>query len=80
MESDALVLSRRHLTRRMNEAFGTVPAAYVRARSLERAKSLPADDPPSIAAVAEAVGFQSASAFTNAFRRARWPGAHCLRP
>ena len=30
----ALGMSRRHLTRRMNEAFGTAPAAYIRARRL----------------------------------------------
>jgi len=54
----------------MNEAFGTAPAAYIRARRLERARALLADDPPSVAAVAEAVGFRSASAFTNAFHRA----------
>jgi len=66
----ALGMSRRHLTRRMNEAFGTAPAAYIRARRLERARALLADNPPSVAAVAEAVGFQSASAFTKAFRRA----------
>ncbi len=68
--ASALGMSRRHLTRRMNEAFGTAPAAYIRARRLERARALLADAPPSVAAVAEAVGFQSASAFTNAFRRA----------
>ena len=66
----ALGMSRRHLTRRMKEAFGTAPAAYIRARRLDRAKTLLAGDPPSVAAVAEAVGFQSASAFTKAFRRA----------
>ncbi|CBH23035.1 helix-turn-helix transcriptional regulator [Salinibacter ruber] len=66
----ALGMSRRHLTRRMKEAFGTAPAAYIRARRLDRAKTLLAGAPPSVAAVAEAVGFQSASAFTKAFRRA----------
>ena len=67
--ADALGISRRHLTRRMKDTFGTSPAAYIRARRLERAKTLLAEDPPSVAAVAEAVGFQSASAFTKAFRR-----------
>ena len=66
----ALGMSRRHLTRRMNEAFGTAPAAYIRARRLEWARALLAEEPPSVAAVAEAVGFRSASAFTKAFRRA----------
>lgn len=68
--ADALGMSRRHLTRRMKDTFGTSPAAYIRARRLERAKTLLAEDPPSVAAVAEAVGFQSASAFTKTFRRA----------
>jgi AraC-like DNA-binding protein len=68
--ADALGISRRHLTRRMKEEFGSAPAAYIRARRLDRAKTLLAGDPSSVAAVAEAVGFQSASAFTNAFRRA----------
>lgn len=68
--ADALGISRRHLTRRMKEEFGSAPAAYIRARRLDRAKTLLAGDPPSVAAVAEAVGFRSASAFTNAFRRA----------
>ena len=66
----ALGMSRRHLTRRMKEEMDTAPAAYIRARRLDRAKTLLAEDPPSVAAVAEAVGFQSASAFTKTFRRA----------
>ena len=67
--ADALGMSRRHLTRRMKETFGTSPAAYIRTCRIERARALLRDDPPSVAAVAEAVGFQSASAFTKAFRR-----------
>ena len=67
--ADALGMSRRHLTRRMKEAFEAAPAAYIRTRRLERAKALLAEEPPSVAAVAEAVGFRSASAFTKAFRR-----------
>ena len=66
----ALGMSRRHLTRRMKDTFDRAPAAYIRARRLDRAKTLLAGDPPSVAAVAEAVGFQSASAFTEAFRQA----------
>ena len=68
----ALGMSRRHLTRRMKDAFDAeaTPAAYIRTRRLERAKALLAEEPPSVAAVAEAVGFRSASAFTKAFRRA----------
>jgi AraC-like DNA-binding protein len=66
----ALGMSRRHLTRRMKGTFDRAPAAYIRARRLDRAKTLLAGDPPSVAAVAEAVGFRSASAFTEAFREA----------
>jgi AraC-like DNA-binding protein len=66
----ALGMSRRHLTRRMKEELDAAPAAYIRGRRLDRAKTLLAGDPPSVAAVAEAVGFQSASAFTKAFRQA----------
>ena len=66
----ALGMSRRHLTRRMKKAFEATPAAYIRTRRLERARALLAENPPSVAAVAEAVGFRSASAFTKAFRRA----------
>ena len=68
--ADALGMSRRPLTRRMKEAFEATPAAYIRTRRLERARALLAENPPSVAAVAEAVGFRSASAFTKAFRRA----------
>ena len=70
--AEALGMSRRHLTRRMKDAFDAeaTPAAYIRTRRLERAKALLAEEPPSVAAVAEAVGFRSASAFTKAFRRA----------
>jgi AraC-like DNA-binding protein len=70
--ADALGMSRRHLTRRMKDAFDAeaTPAAYIRTRRLERAKALLAEEPPSVAAVAEAVGFRSASAFTKAFRQA----------
>ena len=66
----ALGMSRRHLPRRMKKAFEATPAAYIRTRRLERARALLAENPPSVAAVAEAVGFRSASAFTKAFRRA----------
>lgn len=64
----ALDLSRRHLTRRTKEAMGTTPAAFIRRRRLERAEELLALSPETIRQVAEAVGFQSASAFSKAFR------------
>jgi len=66
--AEAVELSRRQLTRRMKEAFDATPAAYVRARRLDRAKELLAGGPDAITDVAEAVGFASPSAFSKAFR------------
>lgn len=66
--AEAVDLSRRHLTRRMKEAMGTTPAAYIRRRRLDRAERLLAAGAETIAQVAEAVGFASASAFSKAFR------------
>ncbi|MFB6273689.1 MAG: helix-turn-helix domain-containing protein [Salinibacter sp.] len=68
--ADAVGPSRRQLTRRMKEAFDATPAAYVRARRLDRAKVLLAAGFDTITAVAEAVGFASPSAFSKAFREA----------
>ena len=68
--AEAVGLSRRQLTRRMKEALGTTPAAYVRACRLDRAKELLAAGPDTITAVAAAVGFASPSAFSKAFRQA----------
>ncbi len=66
--AEAVGLSRRQLTRRMKDAMGTTPAAYIRARRIEQAEELLADGPETIAGVAEAVGFASPSAFSKAFR------------
>ncbi len=68
--AEAVDLSRRQLTRRMKDVFDATPAAYVRARRVDRAKTLLAAGPDTIAAVAEAVGFASPSAFSKAFREA----------
>ena len=67
--AEAAALSRRQLTRRMKEAVGQTPAAFVRARRIERAKELLARDTETVAEVAYAVGFRSSSAFSKAFRK-----------
>lgn len=64
----ALDLSRRQLTRRMKEEMEATPAAYIRARRLDRAKGLLAGGLTTVKQVATAVGFASASAFAKAFR------------
>lgn len=66
--AEVVDLSRRQLTRRMKEAMGTTPAAYIRARRIEQAEKLLAEGSETIAAVAAAVGFASPSAFSKAFR------------
>ena len=66
--ADAVALSRRQLTRRLKDAVGQAPAAFLRERRIERAKELLADDPETIAEVAYAVGFRSPSSFSKTFR------------
>jgi len=66
--ADAVALSRRQLTRRLKDAVGETPAAFLRERRIERAKELLAEAPKTIAEVAYAVGFRSPSAFTKTFR------------
>jgi len=66
--ADAVALSRRQLTRRLKDAVGQTPAAFLRERRVKRAKELLADDPGTIAEVAYAVGFRSPSSFTKTFR------------
>jgi transcriptional regulator GlxA family with amidase domain len=66
--ADAVALSRRQLTRRLKDAVGQTPAAFLRERRIERAKELLADDPETIAEVAYAVGFRSPSSFSQTFR------------
>jgi AraC-like DNA-binding protein len=68
--AEAVDISRRQLTRRMKDTFDDTPAAYIRARRIERAEKLLADGPETIAGVAAAVGFASPSAFSKAFREA----------
>lgn len=79
--AEALDLSRRHLTRRMKEAMGTTPAAFIRARRIERAKTVLEAGAETVAEVASAVGFRSPSAFSKAFREEVGcpPSAHAER-
>jgi AraC-like DNA-binding protein len=65
----AMNLSRRHLTRRMKDAFGQTPADYIRQRRLERACRHLRSGAPSISVVAQSVGYRSPSAFSHAFRQ-----------
>ena len=66
--ADAVALSRRQLTRRLKDAVGQTPAAFLRKRRIERAKKLLAEAPETIAEVAYAVGFRSPSSFSKTFR------------
>ncbi|MFB6231972.1 MAG: ATP-binding protein, partial [Salinibacter sp.] len=67
--AEAVALSRRQLTRRMKEAIGQTPAAFIRARRIDQAKQLLAGEAETVAEVAYAVGFRSPSAFSKAFRK-----------
>lgn len=66
--AEAMDLSRRHLTRRLRSEADTTPAALIRARRIERAKQQLEKDPDTVREVGEAVGFQSPSHFSQAFR------------
>ena len=68
--AEAMDLSQRHLTRRLKDEADTSPAALIRDRRIERAKSLLEKDPETVRAVGEAVGFRSASHFSQVFRDA----------
>ena len=66
--AEEVALSRRQLTRRLKETVGETPAAFIRARRLERAKTLLAGKAETIGEVAYAVGFRSPSHFTQVFQ------------
>lgn len=66
--ADEVSLSRRHLTRRLKTLAYTTPAALIRDRRIERAKTHLADNPSTVAEVGRAVGFRSASHFSQVFR------------
>ena len=65
----AAALSKFHLLRLFKAAFGCTPSAYAGRRKMERAKRLLAATPMSVAAIGEALGYESAGAFVRAFRR-----------
>lgn len=68
--AEAMDLSQRHLARRLRAEADTTPAALIRTRRIERAKALLENDPDTVRATREAVGFRSASHFSQVFREA----------
>ena len=68
--AQAVALSRRQLTRRLREATGETPAAFIRGYRLDRAAEHLADGyTGTIAELAYSVGFGSASYFSTAFKK-----------
>jgi YesN/AraC family two-component response regulator len=67
--AEAMDLSRRHLTRRLRGEADTTPAALIRSRRIERAKCQLEKNPDTVWEVGAAVGFQSASHFSQTFRK-----------
>ena len=65
----AAAISKFHLVRMFKAAFGCTPSAYWRARRLDRGRRLLAATPMSVAEIANALGYESASTFIRAFRR-----------
>ena len=67
--ADAVALSRRHLSRRLNKIVGKSPSAFIRQYRMKHAAHLLKQDPGTISEVAYAVGFQSPSHFSTVFRK-----------
>lgn len=67
--ASALALSRRQFTRKVKQSIGEPPGELIHQLRLKRAKALLTGGAESVAEVAYAVGYRSASAFTQAFRR-----------
>jgi len=67
--ASASTLSKFHLLRLFRSAFGCTPSAYWRARRLDRGRRLLKATSMSVAEIALALGYESASAFIRAFRR-----------
>lgn len=68
--AEAVALSRRQLTRRLRDATGESPAAFIRRIRLEQAADRLTDtDAPRIGDVAYAVGFRTGSHFSKAFKK-----------
>jgi len=65
----ASALSKFHLLRLFKAAFGCTPSAYVGRRRMGRARRLLRATPMTVAAIGEALGYESTSAFIRAFRR-----------
>jgi AraC-like DNA-binding protein len=65
----ACALSKFHLIRLFKAAYGCTPSAYAGRRRMRRAQRLLAATPMTVAAIGEALGYESTSAFIRAFRR-----------
>ena len=65
----AAAVSKFHLLRLFSAAFGCTPSAYAGRRRLERGRRLLEATSMSVAAIGEALGYESAGAFIRAFRR-----------
>jgi AraC-like DNA-binding protein len=61
--------SRAHFVRSFKKAFGETPHRYLLRRRIERAKELLRNTPLPVTEVSLAVGFQSLSSFSTAFRQ-----------
>ena len=68
--ADEVALSRRQLTRRLKDAIGEPPGAFLRRYRLEWARRRLEGGADTVSEVAYAVGFRSPSAFSQSFREA----------
>ena len=68
--ADAVLLSRRHLERRLREVTSQTPAELIRQMRLERASHLLKAGAGSVSEIAYAVGYKSPNYFSTAFREA----------
>jgi len=66
--SGDLHISKRHLSRIMQQTIGTTHTKYKNRLRIETAKKMLTEDPRQITEIAEAVGFSSASYFSRCFR------------
>jgi AraC-like DNA-binding protein len=65
----AAALSKFHLLRLFSAAFGCSPSAYASRLRVERGRRLLEATSMSVAAIGEALGYESTGAFIRAFRR-----------
>ncbi len=65
----ASALSKFHLLRLFKAAFGCTPSAYRARRRMDEARRLLVATPMTVAAIGEALGYESTGAFIRAFRR-----------